>query len=610
MAIFKGAGVAIATPMKENLEVNYDKLDEMLEEQIAGGTDAIIICGTTGESATMTEEEHAATIRFAIERVNHRIPVIAGTGSNCTRTAIQLSKEAQEDGADGLLLVTPYYNKATQNGLIAHYTAICNEVNIPAILYNVPSRTGCGLQPQTVATLVKDVENIVGIKEASGNISTVAQIMHLCDGNVDLYSGNDDQVVPLLALGGIGVISVLSNVAPTYVHDMCYKFFSGDIAGSRKMQLDALPLIDALFCEVNPIPVKAALNMMGKEVGTLRAPLTEMEDAHKEVLSAQQMIEALEQGQSYKIMSIFIRLGYDRLRQIEQEQRYFRGTIYTDYSEYPMKVVIKKNERYLEKIRDLYRIFEENHVRWKSICAPYIEKIYDVYVVETECPDDDEILRIDVDFEELSDVILYDYIPMWNIYTGNERTGIYPELSVDRVNYDHLIYASRFQKGKDYLIDSRETKVWNVYRTDADMRIICDSAEPISWDVLEFSYEPYEREMDMPVFGNRDSSEIRDAEIHTMAEVKRFIHALGYDNLLKLKDIKVMKIKRQDIYKTTYSMDAFMEDELRNGFTRQVLRLVFQRVAEPGYLDWDIMSYIISRIQWKLPEFNCIGEFE
>jgi len=232
----------------------------------------------------MTEEEHAATIRFAIERVNHRIPVIAGTGSNCTRTAIQLSKEAQEDGADGLLLVTPYYNKATQNGLIAHYTAICNEVNIPAILYNVPSRTGCGLQPQTVATLVKDVENIVGIKEASGNISTVAQIMHLCDGNVDLYSGNDDQVVPLLALGGIGVISVLSNVAPTYVHDMCYKFFSGDIAGSRKMQLDALPLIDALFCEVNPIPVKAALNMMGKEVGTLRAPLTEMENAHKEVL--------------------------------------------------------------------------------------------------------------------------------------------------------------------------------------------------------------------------------------------------------------------------------------------------------------------------------------
>lgn len=284
MAIFTGAGVAIVTPMHENGDVNYEKLSEILEEQIAGGTDAIIICGTTGESSTLTHEEHLDVIRYTVEKVAKRIPVIAGTGSNCTATAIYLSQEAEKAGADALLLVTPYYNKATQNGLIAHYTAICNEVNIPAILYNVPSRTGCGLQPQTVATLVKDVENIVGIKEASGNISTVAQIMHLCDGNVDLYSGNDDQVVPLLALGGIGVISVLSNVAPTYVHDMCYKFFSGDIAGSRKMQLDALPLIDALFCEVNPIPVKAALNMIGKEVGTLRAPLTEMEDAHKEVL--------------------------------------------------------------------------------------------------------------------------------------------------------------------------------------------------------------------------------------------------------------------------------------------------------------------------------------
>ena len=284
MAIFKGAGVAIVTPMKDNLEINYDKLDEMLEEQIAGGTDAIIICGTTGESATMTEKEHSEAIRFAIERVNHRIPVIAGTGSNCTRTAIELSKEAEKDGADGLLLVTPYYNKATQNGLIAHYTAICNEVKIPAILYNVPSRTGCSIQPQTLARLVKDVDNIVGVKEASGNIGTVAEIMHLCDGNIDLYSGYDDQVVPLLSLGGIGVISVLSNVAPTYVHDMVYKYLSGDRDGSCKMQLDAIPMCNALFCEVNPIPVKAALNMMGKEVGPLRAPLTEMEDAHKEVL--------------------------------------------------------------------------------------------------------------------------------------------------------------------------------------------------------------------------------------------------------------------------------------------------------------------------------------
>lgn len=284
MAIFKGAGVAIVTPMKENLEINYDKLDEMLEEQIAGGTDAIIICGTTGESATMTEEEHSEAIRFTVERVNHRIPVIAGTGSNCTRTAVELSKEAEKDGADGLLLVTPYYNKATQNGLIAHYTQICSEVNLPAILYNVPSRTGCNIQPKTLAQLVKNVDNIVGVKEASGNIGAVAQIMHLCDGNIDLYSGNDDQVVPLMSLGGIGVISVLSNVAPAYVHDMVYRYLSGDVEGSRKMQLDALPMCDALFCEVNPIPVKAALNLMGKEVGPLRAPLTEIEPAHKEQL--------------------------------------------------------------------------------------------------------------------------------------------------------------------------------------------------------------------------------------------------------------------------------------------------------------------------------------
>lgn len=284
MAIFKGAGVAIVTPMKENLEINYDKLDEMLEEQIAGGTDAIIICGTTGESATMTEEEHSEAIRFTVERVKHRIPVIAGTGSNCTRTAVELSKEAEKDGADGLLLVTPYYNKATQNGLIAHYTQICSEVNLPAILYNVPSRTGCNIQPQTLAQLVKNVDNIVGVKEASGNIGAVAKIMHLCDGNIDLYSGNDDQVVPLLSLGGIGVISVLSNIAPSYVHDMVYRYLSGDVEGSCKMQLNALPMCDALFCEVNPIPVKAALNLMGKEVGPLRAPLTEIEPAHKDML--------------------------------------------------------------------------------------------------------------------------------------------------------------------------------------------------------------------------------------------------------------------------------------------------------------------------------------
>ena len=284
MAIFKGAGVAIVTPMKENLEINYDKLDEMLEEQIAGGTDAIIICGTTGESATMTEEEHSEAIRFTVERVKHRIPVIAGTGSNSTATAVQLSKGAMEDGADALLLVTPYYNKATQNGLIAHYTKICTEAPLPAILYNVPSRTGCSIQPKTLAHLVKNVDSIAGVKEASGNIGNVAEIMHLCDGNIDLYSGNDDQVVPLLSLGGIGVISVLSNVGPKYVHDMVMKYLDGDVKGSAKMQLDAIPLCSALFCEVNPIPVKAALNMMDKNVGSLRAPLTEMEDAHKEVL--------------------------------------------------------------------------------------------------------------------------------------------------------------------------------------------------------------------------------------------------------------------------------------------------------------------------------------
>ena len=284
MAIFKGAGVAIVTPMKDNYEVNYEKLDEILEEQIAGKTDCIVSCGTTGESATLSEEEHMEAIRFTIDRVNHRIPVIAGTGSNCTATAIQMSKEADEAGADGILLVTPYYNKGTQNGLIAHFTSIAQEVKIPAVLYNVPSRTGCNLQPKTVAHLVKNVENIVGIKEASGDIGHVAQLMNLCDGKIDLYSGNDDQVVPILSLGGLGVISVLSNVAPEYVHNMVYKFFEGDVAGSCKMQLDAIPVINALFSEVNPIPVKAAMNLQGKEVGPLRLPLTEMEPQNKEVL--------------------------------------------------------------------------------------------------------------------------------------------------------------------------------------------------------------------------------------------------------------------------------------------------------------------------------------
>ena len=284
MSIFTGAGVAIVTPMKENGEVNFEKLGEILEEQIAGQTDAIIICGTTGESSTLTHEEHLDTIKYTIDKVNKRIPVIAGTGSNCTQTAIYLSQEAEKYGADGLLLVTPYYNKATQKGLIEHYTAIANSVKLPIILYNVASRTGCNIEPKTAAYLAEHVENIVAIKEASGNISQVAEIAALTQGKMDIYSGNDDQIVPILSLGGKGVISVLSNVAPKYTHDIVAKFMEGKVEESRDMQLKALPLVHALFCEVNPIPVKTALNLMGKEVGPLRMPMTEMEEAHQEVL--------------------------------------------------------------------------------------------------------------------------------------------------------------------------------------------------------------------------------------------------------------------------------------------------------------------------------------
>lgn len=284
MSIFKGAAVAIITPFQENGEINYPKLAEILDDQIANHTDAIVICGTTGESSTLTHEEHLEAIRFTIEHVAGRVPVIAGTGSNCTETAIYLSTEAEKYGADALLIVTPYYNKATQKGLIAHYTAIAESVNLPIIMYNVPSRTGCNILPETAAHLVKNVKNIVGIKEASGNISQVAKLMRLTDGQIELYSGNDDQVVPILSLGGFGVISVLSNVAPRQTHDMVMKFLEGDVAGSREIQLKALPLVDALFCEVNPIPVKAAMNMLGWEAGPLRMPLTEMEPEHKEKL--------------------------------------------------------------------------------------------------------------------------------------------------------------------------------------------------------------------------------------------------------------------------------------------------------------------------------------
>ena len=284
MAIFTGAGVAIVTPMKENGDVNFEKLGEILEEQIQEGTDSIVICGTTGESSTLTHEEHLETIKYTIDKVNKRIPVIAGTGSNCTETAIYLSTEAEKYGADGVLLVTPYYNKATQKGLIEHYTKIANSIKIPVILYNVPSRTGINIQPKTVAYLVEHVENIVGIKEASGDIAQVAEMAALTRGKLDIYSGNDNQIVPLLSLGGKGVISVLSNVAPRFTHDMVAKYLNGDIKESCDMQLDAMPLINALFSEVNPIPVKVAMNLMGMEVGPLRSPLTEMEEANKEKL--------------------------------------------------------------------------------------------------------------------------------------------------------------------------------------------------------------------------------------------------------------------------------------------------------------------------------------
>lgn len=285
MAIFTGAGVAIVTPFNEDESINYDKLDELIDYHCENGTDSIIICGTTGESATMTEEEHMECVKFAIDRTKHRIPVIAGTGSNCTRTAIDMSKEAADYGADGLLLVTPYYNKATQAGLIAHYTAVAKEAKAPIIMYSVASRTGCNIEPATVAALVKNVDNIVGVKEASGNISQVAKIMNLTDGNIDLYSGNDDQIVPLLSLGGKGVISVLSNVAPQETHDICAKFFAGDVKGSAELQLKAIPLVEQLFCEVNPIPVKKAMQLMGKDCGPLRMPLTELTPAHTESLA-------------------------------------------------------------------------------------------------------------------------------------------------------------------------------------------------------------------------------------------------------------------------------------------------------------------------------------
>ena len=277
--VFTGAAVAIITPMNTDGSVNYDELGRIIDDQIAHSTDAIVICGTTGESPTLTDEEHTECIRYTVKKTAGRVPVIAGTGSNDTKYAIWLSQQAEADGADALLLVTPYYNKTSQAGLLAHYTAIADAVHIPCILYNVPSRTGCNLTPATLAELAKH-PNINAVKEASGNISQIAHLAAIGQGVVDIYSGNDDQIVPILALGGVGVISVLSNVAPTQTHEICQKFFDGDVAGSRQMQLDAMDLCNALFCEVNPIPVKTALNMMGMGAGAFRMPLCEMEEAN------------------------------------------------------------------------------------------------------------------------------------------------------------------------------------------------------------------------------------------------------------------------------------------------------------------------------------------
>ena len=284
MSIFKGAGVAIITPFKENGDVNFDEFGKLIEMQIEGGTDAIIVCGTTGEASTMNDDEHLATIKYCIDKVAGRIPVVAGTGSNSTKEAVNLSKKAADLGADGLLCVTPYYNKATQEGLYQYYKAISDAVDIPIIMYNVPGRTSTNIQPETAVRIAKEVENVVAIKEASGNIAQVAKLASLANGCLDIYSGNDDQVLPLMSLGGIGVISVWSNVAPKQVHDMTTAFLNGDVETARKLQLDAIDLIGALFCEVNPIPVKAGVNMLGYNAGSLRAPLTEMTDAGKERL--------------------------------------------------------------------------------------------------------------------------------------------------------------------------------------------------------------------------------------------------------------------------------------------------------------------------------------
>lgn len=280
--IFKGCGTALATPFDKN-GINFKVFEEMIENQIKNNVDALIVCGTTGESATMTEKERKDAIKFVVDIAKKRVPVIAGTGSNNTIQAIAMTKYAEEVGCDACLVVTPYYNKTTQAGLVAHYKAIAESTKLPIILYSVASRTGVNILPETCLELSK-IPNIIAIKEASGNISQIAKIKQLCKDNLNIYSGNDDQVIPILSVGGIGVISVLSNVAPKYTHDMCMKFFDGNLKDSLEMQLKALDLISALFSEVNPIPVKHALKLVGFDFGIPRLPLVELTDKNKAIL--------------------------------------------------------------------------------------------------------------------------------------------------------------------------------------------------------------------------------------------------------------------------------------------------------------------------------------
>lgn len=291
MSIFKGAAVAIITPFNEDGSINFEEFGKLIDYQIENGTDAIVVCGTTGEASTMTHEEHIETVRYCVQHTNKRVPVIAGTSSNCTETAVYLTKEAEKAGADAALICTPYYNKATQNGMFAHYQMIAKNSDLPIVLYNIPGRTGCNLTAETIRRLCTEIDTVVAIKDATDNFNQMAQMMHLCQGDIDLYSGNDNQVLPILSLGGIGVISVLSHVAPRGTHDMVMKFLEGDTKTALDLQLKYIPLINALFSEVNPIPAKKACEFMGFRTKTLRMPLTEMEPAHAAVLR-EEMIKA------------------------------------------------------------------------------------------------------------------------------------------------------------------------------------------------------------------------------------------------------------------------------------------------------------------------------